>query len=75
MWLLAWSHNFVIDQHIPVEKKSVQSKDVPFMTKKWKKETRDKWKSAKAYANNKTEENWEMRLQNNEILLLKNFFK
>ena len=33
------------------------SKDVPFMTKNWKKAIRDKRKAAKTYANNSTEEN------------------
>ncbi|CAH3020690.1 unnamed protein product, partial [Porites evermanni] len=31
--------------------------DVPFMTKNWKKAIRDKGKAAKAYANNRIEEN------------------
>lgn len=53
--------NYVIDEHIPVKKKHVGTQDVPFMTKNWKKAIRDKRKAAKAYANNRTEENWEMK--------------
>lgn len=37
------------------------TQDVPFMTKNWKKAIRDKRKAAKAYANNRIEENWEMK--------------
>lgn len=53
--------NYVIDEHIPVKKKHVGTQDVPYVTKNWKKAIRDKRKAAKAHANNRIEENGEMK--------------
>jgi len=42
--------NYVIEEHIPVRRKRVRSKDVPYMTKKWKDAIRAKRKAAKKFA-------------------------
>lgn len=50
----------VVEEHLPLKRKRVRNKDVPFMNYEWKKAIREKRKCAKKYAKNKTKElNWE----------------
>ena len=53
--------SYIIDEHVPIKRKRVRTKDVPYMTKKWKDAIRVKRKAAKQFAKEKTTENWEIK--------------
>ena len=53
--------SYIVNEHIPVQKKKVRAKDVPYMTKERKEAIRDKRKAAKKFAKERTPENWELK--------------
>lgn len=53
--------NYIMEEHIPVKRKRVRSRDVPYMTKEWKNAIRAKRKAAKLLAKNKSPENLELK--------------
>lgn len=66
---LYWSAllNDVLQEHIPLRKKRVRSKDVPYMTEQWKDAIRKKRKSAKMFAKNPTDENLQLRRKRGNV--------
>ena len=53
--------SYIIDEHVPIKRKRVRTKDVPYMTKKWIDAIRVKRKAAKQFAKEKTPANWEIK--------------
>ena len=45
--------SYIIDEHVPIKRKRVRTKDVLYMTKKWKDAIRVKRKDAKQFAKEK----------------------
>ena len=54
---------YIIDEHVPIKRKRVRTKDVPSMTKKWKDAIRAKRTDAKQLSKEKSSENWEIQLK------------
>ena len=53
--------NTIIEKHMPTKRMRFRKFDVPYMTPKWKNAIKMKRKFAKQYAQEKTEENWELK--------------
>ena len=51
----------VLDKHMPKKKMRVRQKDVPYMTDDWKMAIRKKKEICKLFAQNRTQENWELK--------------
>lgn len=49
--------SYIVNEHIPLQKKKVSARDVSYMTEEWKAAIREKRKAAKKFANERTPEN------------------
>lgn len=55
--------NSILEEHAPVKRMKVRSRDIPYMTTNWKKATRAKRRYSKPYSKNKTQENFKLMKQ------------
>ena len=53
--------NSIVEKHMPIKRMRFRKKDVPYMTKEWKRAIGKKIKYAKQFAHRRTEENWELK--------------
>ena len=51
----------VLQEHIPVKRKRVRERDIPYMNLEWKKAIRMTSKYAQIYSKHRTPENWDMK--------------
>ena len=51
----------IVDNHVPIKRKRVREKYIPYMTPEWKQAIRDKRKFAILFAKNRTPESFELK--------------
>ena len=57
----------VLNEHVPLRRKIVCDKDIPYMTLAWKKAIRNKRKYAVQFSKNRTQENFELKKEYRNI--------
>ena len=58
----------IADDHVPIKRKRVREKDIPYMTLEWKQAIRNKRKYAILFSNNRTPENFELKKKYRNIV-------